>query len=413
MSIIKDLGKIQKVIFLRDFWDLALFLFVVGVLTVSRIEGLSKIMILYGFTLTAGFLIYLSYRRLFGIVPEVIVYSAWIMWTLSGAAIAVDKFLFFSKLITIIQINFLLFVVSRMVSLRKNIFVVMSAIIVGGLIVILSGFYTGEFTEAVESNSRTRVAGLVENANGFAYQLTFVVFAIFYFWKSKSSTVWRLLLLFILFLSVIGILFSGSRMGLLGLLTFIFLWWVFCSRKKLPQNPITFYSILIGILYTSYKFFSYVLTKTYLGHRTQLILEESSSLKRLQYYKDGLDMILHNPIFGVGLDNFRVLSSETYSHSNYIEIASTTGIIGFLIFFSIFLILWKRLKRMEKIYKEPHFLYNIGLFKAAILSILIQSFATVNYYSKLTWTFLAAIIGYIWSEERFLLQLKSSHKDIS
>ena len=86
--------------------------------------------------------------------------------------------------------------------------------------------------------------------------------------------------------------------------------------------------------------------------------------------------------------------------------------MGFLIYFSIFFILWKRLKRIERTYKEPDFLYNIGLFKAAIISILLQSFATVNYYTKLTWVFLGAIIGYSWSEERLLKKLRSFHRSI-
>jgi O-antigen ligase len=122
-------------------------------------------------------------------------------------------------------------------------------------------------------------------------------------------------------------------------------------------------------------------------------------------------MIIHNFFFGVGLDDFRSLSPEgMYSHSNYIEIASTTGIVGFFIFFSIFVIVWRRLRRIEKTYKEPQCLYNIGLFKAAILTILLQSFATVNYSSKLTWIFLATVTGYSWSLERSLLGLISAHK---
>ena len=199
-------------------------------------------------------------------------------------------------------------------------------------------------------------------------------------------------------------------MGIIGLLAFLSLWWFFCARKKLPKHPITFYAMLLAILFTSYQFINYILTKTYLGYRSQLILQESSSLKRLQFYKDGLDMIIHNFFFGVGLDNFRVLSTGTYSHSNYIEIASTTGIVGFFIFFSIFVIVWRRLRRIEKTYKEPQCLYTIGLFKAAIITILLQSFATVNYSSKLTWIFLAAVIGYSWALERSLLGLISVHK---
>jgi len=394
----------------RDFWNLSLFLFITGLLTVSHISGLTTIMILYGFIMMAGFSIYLAFHRLFRPLPEVVVYMVWIIWALSGAAVAIDQALFTTKLMTVIQINFLLFLISSMVSLKRNASVVMSAIIIGGLIVLFSSFYTGEFLQAGESDTQTRAAGIVGNANGFAYALMFVVYAVFYFWNRKSSTVWRIILLSILALSAFGIVYSGSRMGIIGFIAFLSLWWIFCARKKLPKHPIKTYAVLVAISFALYLFIDHVLFSTFLGHRIQYF-QDSSSIKRFECYKEGLNLIIQNPVFGVGLDNFRVFESfGLYAHSNYIEIASSTGIIGFFIFFSIYFIVWRRLKRIEKIYKELQCKYTINLFKASILTILIQSFATVNYYSKLTWIFLGAVIGYSWALERSLLGLISVHK---
>ena len=394
----------------RDFWNLSLFLFITGLLTVSRISGLTTIMILYGFIMMAGFSIYLVFNRLLRPLPEVVVYIVWIIWALSGAIVAVDKALFTDKLMTLIQIGFFLFLVSGIVSLKKNMSVVMSAIIIGGLIVLFSSFYTGEFLQAGESNTQTRASGLIGNANGFAYSLMFVVYAVFYFWNRKSSAVWRITLLSILALSAFGIVYSGSRMGIVGFIAFLALWWLFCVRKRLPEHPIKIYAVLIALLFALYRFVDYVLFRTLLGHRIQYF-QDSSSIKRFDCYKEGLNLIIQNPVFGVGLDNFRVFESfGLYAHSNYIEIASSTGIIGFFIFFSIYFIVWRRLKRIEKIYKELQCKYTINLFKASILTILIQSFATVNYYSKLTWIFLGAVIGYSWALERSLLGLISVHK---
>jgi O-antigen ligase len=411
-DIYSEVKSMQKRSQYRDFWSLLLIPFIVGLLTISYFEGLSKIMILYGFVLAGAFSIYFLYHRL-RLQPEVIVYFAWVLWSLSGVFVAIDKDLYLEKLLTVIQVSALIFLVSGIVSLKRNISVFMLTIVIGGLIVLLSSFYTGEFLDVAQSETGERAAGFVQNANGFAYNLLFVVYAVFYFWDRKSSLLWRILLTSILAASALGIVYSGSRNGIIGFTAFILLWWYFCHKKKLPKNPLRLFIVLlillVGISYSA----NYVLSKTYLGKRIQIqyIEDSSSSQTRFQLYKEGFNMILHNPIFGVGLDNFRVLSTGLYSHSNYIEIASTTGIVGFVIYFTIFPILWRRLNRIRSMYYEPHSSYIIGLLKAAILTMLIQSFATVNYYSKITWVFLAAAIGYSWSEERTLLKLLCLQKE--
>lgn len=390
-------------------WGVLLFPFIVGLMTLSRMAGLSKIVILYGVLVTGMFSVYFIYRKL-TLLPEVIIYFVWVIWSLSGLFIAIDKELYSAKLLTVIQSGFLLFLISGIISLRKNISMVMLAIIVGGLIVLLSSFYTGEFSEAGESGTRTRAAGITGNANGFAYTLMFTVYAVFYFWDRKHEIVWRITLACILALSALGIVFSGSRTGMIGFLAFLLFWWVFCSRKRLQKHPIKLYLIVIAFSFVMYRFIDYVFSSTLLGHRMQHFQSTSNQL-RWEFYLDGLDMLMHNLIFGVGLDNFRVVSGQyTYSHSNYIEIASTTGIVGALLFYSIFLLVWRRLSRIKKIYKEPQCIYTIGLFKAAILTILIQSFSTVNYYSKVSWLFLAAVIGYTWSLEKTLSRAICLHR---
>ena len=66
---------------------------------------------------------------------------------------------------------------------------------------------------------------------------------------------------------------------------------------------------------------------------------------RSQMYVRGVDLFWENPLAGVGLGNFQVVSGlGAYSHSDYIEVASNTGIIGFILYFSIYgMILWRLL----------------------------------------------------------------------
>ena len=52
---------------------------------------------------------------------------------------------------------------------------------------------------------------------------------------------------------------------------------------------------------------------------------------------------------------------------------------------------------------DPYFLYIIGFFKAAIITILLVAFGRPNITSKLTWLFLASAIGFSWSIEHAIL----------
>jgi O-antigen ligase len=120
-------------------------------------------------------------------------------------------------------------------------------------------------------------------------------------------------------------------------------------------------------------------------------------------------MIRKHPVLGVGLGQFRTLSSSgLYSHSDYIEVAANTGIIGFALYFSIYVVLWLRLNRIKRKTDDPHLLYIIGFFKAAIITILLVAFGRPNITSKLTWIFMAGAIGYSWSIERAFL-MKAKH----
>ena len=77
--------------------------------------------------------------------------------------------------------------------------------------------------------------------------------------------------------------------------------------------------------------------------RTSNVLDTSSQ-KRLGYYKFAIKSILNNPILGIGLGNWKIYSikseSQVYDdyqipfhvHNDYLEVATETGIIGMLLF---------------------------------------------------------------------------------
>jgi len=389
----------------HGFWEWLLLPFIVASMTLSFLEVWSTITILYGFVFIFLFLIYFlfPYKRL-NTPPEVLIYFAWIIWSLFGMLNATNTHLYLIQLRTIIQMGAMIFLVAGIVALRRNIYVVMLAITIGGIIIALYSYHAGEFLEASYIASHFQVKSITGNPNDLAYHLLFVIFAVFCLWKSNSLWKQRIFLLSIIVIAVIGIIFSASRKGFLGVWLFMLLWFYFCQDKRISKDRIKVFLILLILAGLAYFTIDYAISQTYLGKRFSYLLVYGRGLDlRISLYQDGFDMLRKHPVSGVGLDQFRTLSSSgLYSHSDYLEVAVNTGIIGFALYFSIYVVLWFRFNRIKKLTADPHLLYMIGNFKAAIITILLVAFGRSNITSKLTWVFLASAIGYSWSIENAL-----------
>ncbi|MFL2597096.1 MAG: O-antigen ligase family protein [Flavobacteriaceae bacterium] len=85
--------------------------------------------------------------------------------------------------------------------------------------------------------------------------------------------------------------------------------------------------------------------------RTSNVLETSSQ-KRIGYYKYAIQSVLNNPLLGIGLGNWKIFSitSETQAvddyqipyhvHNDYLEVAAEIGIIGMMLFYGIYIYLF-------------------------------------------------------------------------
>lgn len=393
----------------KNFWEWSLIPLIVLSMTVSFIDGWTIITILWGFFVAFTFSIYFFvFSRRSNVPPEILIYFSWIVWSLTGMLHFRDMDLYLMGLRTIIQIGVMIFLVSGIVTLQRNISVVMSAIVIGGIIIFFHSYFIGEFsTAAIDFSSFGRVRGIVGNANSLAYHFLFVVFAVFCFWRNKLSRWQRIILLLIIAMCLVGIILSASRKMFFGLLVFILLWFWFCQRGMFSRKTGRAFLILFFSLGIVYALADFAMSRTYLGQRLyniDLYKMSNRSGGRIQLYQEGFHLIKKRPFFGLGLDQFKTVSaSGGYSHSDYLEVAVSTGIVGFAIYFSIYVVLWRRLNRIRKMTDDESVLYMIGFIKAAVITILLIAFGRPNIISKVTWIFLASAIGYSWSIENILL----------
>jgi len=159
-----------------------------------------------------------------------------------------------------------------------------------------------------------------------------------------SITLRKYKYLFPLPLFITLILLTGSRKSLFAVGIAIILIMLLYSKdiKKLFSRLI----IASGILYGMY-FLIMTIPTLYkiIGRRVESIgifngTLDASMVTRTTMLQEGFDLFLEKPIVGYGLENYRLLSIyETYSHSNYIELLTSVGIIGTLIYYSLLIYL--------------------------------------------------------------------------
>ena len=206
-----------------------------------------------------------------------------------------------------------------------------------------------------------------------------------------------------LFITVIAIILTGSRMGLLavGLIIFFVLFKEIRSSKFIIKVGVTFFVIVLIILMA----FSMKLIKD--QKKAQIRLESISSISkfdattfedmehsmfvRLMLFSVGIQLIKNNPIFGVGIGNAKYLSIKylpmfenmKHLHNTYLDIGSENGLIMLAIFlYILFSILWKSYKCYLR--KEDDFCYY---FSVAFFILIFCFFFLSDFSNKLYWNF--------------------------
>jgi O-antigen ligase len=124
---------------------------------------------------------------------------------------------------------------------------------------------------------------------------------------------------------------------------------------------------------------------------------------RFRLFSDAWDILKNHPIAGVGLNNFLVFSRGWVAHSEYTEVAADTGSVGFLLYFSIFAVMWWRARKIAKRSSDPTQVAIAGLVRAMLLAVLLMDLGRWNSYNKLAWIVFGSFIGYtnsVWQQFR-------------
>jgi len=124
-----------------------------------------------------------------------------------------------------------------------------------------------------------------------------------------------------------------------------------------------------------------------------------STTQRTSYIVIGLGEFVDNPILGIGIGSLKSILG-TYSHSNFIELLAGIGIVGFLIFYSLYFNIFLVLSRFKNKNKKL-------FFYILLLCLLLMDLTQVTYYYKFSILSLL-LIGFIIENLDILIKNKTN-----
>jgi O-antigen ligase len=259
-----------------------------------------------------------------------------------------------------------------------------------------------------------RFVGTLGNANRFAFVSLIGLANLTYLWRVYSGRLIKILILLAGGLLSYQIILSGSRKGMIGVFLILLLQYVFFVFKN--RKAEVFKRLIGGLVVLSLFFgiFGYFILKSDYGYRMHNILlylkgqrvqkGDSSITGRAYLYKVGLKNFLNSPIIGNGLSSFDdtdlgigKISRRigAYAHSNLIEVLASSGVIGLILYYSIYWTCISRLLYQFKFGLNTHLKSIWYLALTFIVVMMTYELFSVTYHGKEFWIFLSCVLASI------------------
>ena len=385
---------------------IALFAFICGS---SFLHGQGQLRLLGIIFVTSFFIAHYftlntTISKLFPAPPELLFYTTWVLWAgITGFVVAIDYRLFIENYQVLVQMFVMLWMTYAISRTHKTADPVYAALLVGGLIQIVS--VLSGMTD-LRSLMQERALGLTQNPNSLGFRMVWCVFAGLIFWH-RSNRRWfiiKTVIGAIIVAAMYVLMASGSRKSAVAVAFLVFGWAGFAvAPLKGIGTYVKRFLMAMAVVCVLIQVAPFILENTPVGKRFADFFEQGqidqAIEKNIRYrmYVDGLRIFLDHPIFGVGLDNFRMyFYTGQYSHSDYIEPLATTGLIGFILYQAFYFFLMLRCLRLIKVVDDLQVLYRLKMILLGLLTIMLLGFGTPQHTSQAVFLLLTAFSVDTW-----------------
>ena len=329
--------------------------------------------------------------------------SIFALYTFMSATWAWNSTLAISKGITICSILLCFSFLYPYFLQRKNIDILIDAFMFSGYgIAVYTVIFYGASGISSMLNGNIRVGNDFTNANSIGLIAATSCIIQFYYLIKKEKKIFSVFLI----PCIIALAISQSRKAMVMLVAGVAFLIMTTSSDKLSLKKKIFRIILAAI---SVGLLIYILSKLKIFSgvfgRFETLFESMNGQRaediRAVYRKIGMQQFYKTPILGIGMGNsLELLASvgqrRTYLHCNFVEILASGGIIGFVIYYCIYVKLLGGLWKYRK-YRSQ----TTNLCIVLLLLMLIMDYGMVTYYDKQQYLYFMC----------FFLQLELLKKD--
>lgn len=228
------------------------------------------------------------------------------------------------------------------------------------------------------------------------------VLAFYIILRKERKRSHRIFYYIIFTLNILYTVLSGSRKSLLYVAVPLLLYYVLISKSNYKRIIRILGSVVIFACLWMTIMIVPALYNT-IGYRLDNLLKvligtgagDDSTSFRFLLIEWGIQWFRDRPIWGYGADNFRALvgthdtwagPAGTYAHNNFLELLVDFGIIGTIIYYSLYVGILSKLRKILHVRTD----YSI-LFMALFIAMWICELGVVSYYEKFSQTLLAII----------------------
>jgi O-antigen ligase len=344
-----------------------------------------------------------SQRRI--VIP--LVYRLWLIWFLIAllSATFADPYPT-GRLLTVVQVTAIGFLITHFLIWNGSTRFYWITF-VGAALVSLAFYWSDPATFTTGG----QVAGTLGNANHYGNVLVIALIFSFVGALTEKRLLSRVIFLVASVILFAMLLYTASRQSWLAALlagAVVLLLYLDRSRTGGVKSfiPALVFSFLVGLAAL------YYLVTSEFWYRMDVVLDtvemgdlgvaDASFATRVWLYVRAWEIAWQHPWLGVGLGNFerqpmsdvQLGPIQMYSHSNYMEILSTTGFMGFIVFFSMYAVLMMNIVRSYSRRADAALFAAHCRASGLLTALLVFDLGLVTYYDK--WWWLA--FGYLVAE---------------
>jgi len=257
------------------------------------------------------------------------------------------------------------------------------------------------FIQYTDWGTIARHNGSMGNANLYAVFLNISFLFLLQKIGKPNNLIKYLFLFSIIGLAVFEIINTGSRKGLFLMILTIGFYFSSSFLKIKSINKIIY--LIISILFLSQAAIYLIDSKYFYRFIAGFYYNEVAftDFHRYALAQDGLRLFFERPIFGWGANGFEYFNNvdKTYSHINFLELLVNYGVIGLILFYSMYIWFGKKLYYLNN--KEKHLiLSDKHIFIFFLLVTLILDVAMVRIFERIYWLIISMYLGKLFFKEQ-------------